>query len=227
MTPPQHLLVVDDDPAVRSLLRRGFTYEGYSVAVASSGEEALTSAQSTLPDLVVLDVTMPVMDGLEVCRQLKQEHPELPILMLTARDSPADEIAGLDLGADDYVTKPFDLDVLTARVRALLRHRGVEHPSVLEYSDLSLDTGERLARRGDRAIELTTTEFRLLHLFMLQPRQVLTKDQLLEQVWGYDFGGNPNVVEVYVSGLRRKLEAAGEVRLLQTVRGAGYALRES
>jgi two-component system, OmpR family, response regulator MprA len=226
MAQPRHLLVVDDDPAVTSLLRRAFSYEGYAVTVASSGVDALALVQSDVPDLIVLDITMPVLDGLEVCRQLKHEHPELPILMLTARDNPADEIAGLDLGANDYVTKPFDLDVLNARVRALLRQDGTEQPSTLEYAGLSLDTGERIAARDGRAIELTTTEFRLLHLFMLQPRQVLTKDQLLERVWGYDFGGNANVVEVYVSGLRRKLEAAGETRLIQTVRGAGYALRE-
>lgn len=227
MAQAQCLLVVDDDPAVRGLLRRGLSYEGYVIAEASSGDEALALTRSAPPDLIVLDVMMPGLDGLETCRQLKREHPELPILMLTARDSPADEIAGLDLGADDYVTKPFDIDVLVARIRALLRQRGAEHPSTLVYADLRLDTGERIATRASRAIELTTTEYRLLQLFMLQPRQVLTKEQILERVWGYDFGGNANVVEVYVASLRRKLEAQGEPRLIQTLRGAGYALRQA
>ena len=223
---PYHLLVVDDDPAVTSLLRRGFSYEGYKVSVASTGGEALTVAREDPPDLVVLDIMMPGMDGLEVCRRLRQADPAPPILLLTAKDSPSDQVIGLDAGADDYVTKPFAFEVLNARVRALLRRRDAEHPEVLRYADLRLDVGARLAYRGDRQIGLTTTEFALLHLLLSHPRQVLTKDQIMERVWGYDFGGNANIVEVYVRTLRTKLEAGGEPRLIQTVRGAGYALRE-
>jgi two-component system response regulator MprA len=223
---PYHLLVVDDDPAVTSLLRRGFSYEGYKVSVASTGEEALSLAREDPPDLVVLDIMMPGMDGLEVCRRLRQADPAPPILLLTAKDSPSDQVVGFDAGADDYVTKPFAFEVLNARVRALLRRREAEHPEVLRYADLRLDAGTRLAYRGDRQVELTATEFNLLHLLLSHPRQVLTKDQIMERVWGYDFGGNANIVEVYVRSLRTKLEAAGEPRLIQTVRGAGYALRE-
>ncbi|OGO51565.1 MAG: DNA-binding response regulator [Chloroflexi bacterium RBG_16_68_14] len=220
------ILVVDDDPAVTSLLRRGFAYEGYEVSTADSGPEALRLARERPPALVVLDVMMPEMDGLEVCRRLREADPSLPILLLTARDAPADQIAGLDTGADDYVTKPFSFEVLSARVRALLRRREGQQPEVLVYEDLRLDTGARIAFRGDRQINLTTTEYELLHLLMSHPRQVLTKDQIMERVWGYDFGGNANIVEVYVGALRRKLEEQGEPRLIQTVRGAGYALRE-
>ena len=223
---PYHLLVVDDDPAVTSLLRRGFSYEGYKVSVASTGEEALSVAREDPPDLVVLDIMMPGIDGLEVCRRLHQADPAPPILLLTAKESPSDQVVGLDAGADDYVTKPFAFEVLNARVRALLRRREAEHPEVLRYADLRLDVGARLAYRGDRHVGLTTTEFTLLQLLLSHPRQVLTKDQIMEQVWGYDFGGNANIVEVYVRSLRTKLEAGGEPRLIQTVRGAGYALRE-
>jgi two-component system response regulator MprA len=221
-----HLLVVDDDPAVTSLLRRGFSYEGYKVSVASTGEEALSVAREDPPDLVVLDIMMPGRDGLEVCRRLRQADPAPPILLLTAKDSPSDQVVGFDAGADDYVTKPFSFEVLNARVRALLRRREAEHPEVLRYADLRLDVSARVAYRGDRHIALTTTEFALLRLLLSHPRQVLTKDQIMERVWGYDFGGNANIVEVYVRSLRTKLEAGGEPRLIQTVRGAGYALRE-
>jgi two-component system response regulator MprA len=221
------LLVVDDDPAVTSLLGRGFSYEGFVVTSASSGEEALAFAREQPPDLVVLDVMMPGMDGIEVCRRLREADPTLPILMLTARDAPGDEVVGLDSGADDYVTKPFSFDVLHARVRALLRRTETEHPEVLSFADLRLDVGTRVANRADRPIELTTTEYRLLHLLLSNPRLVLTKEQILERVWGYDFGGNANIVEVYVRALRLKLEADGEPRLVQNLRGAGYALREA
>jgi len=220
------LLVVDDDPAVTSLLRRGFTYEGYEVLAAGSGAEALTLARERPPALVVLDIMMPEMDGLEVCRRLRQADPSLPILLLTAKDAPGDQIAGLDIGADDYVTKPFSFEVLAARVRALLRRHEGQQPTVLTYADLRLDTGARVAYRAGRQISLTTTEYELLQFLMSHPRQVLTKDQIMERVWGYDFGGNANIVEVYVRALRRKLEEQGEPRLIQTVRGAGYALRE-
>ncbi len=221
------ILVVDDDPAVTSLLRRGFTYEGYEVHAAGSGTEALQLARDHAPRLVILDIMMPGMDGLDVCRRLREADATLPILLLTAKDAPGDQIKGLDIGADDYVTKPFSFEVLAARVRALLRSRSGVQPDMLLYGDLRLDTGGRRAYRGERQIELTTTEYELLHLLISHPRQVLTKYQIMELVWGYDFGGNANIVEVYVGALRRKLEERGEPRLIQTVRGAGYALREA
>ena len=220
------ILVVDDDPAVSSLLRRSFAYEGYRVDTAASGAEALRLAMERPPALVVLDIMMPGMDGLEVCRRLREADSSLPILLLTAKDAPTDQIAGLGTGADDYVTKPFNLDVLLARVKALLRRGTRQEPEILTYADLRLDTGGRVAYRGDRRINLTTTEYELLHLLMVHPRQVVTKDQIIELVWGYDFGGSANIVEVYVRSLRKKLEERAEPRLIQTVRGAGYALRE-
>ena len=220
------ILVVDDDPSVTSLLRRGFTYEGYEVYAAASGSKALVIAREKPPDLVVLDIMMPGMDGLDVCRRLREADPALPILMLTAKDAPADQIAGLDTGADDYVTKPFSFELLAARVRALLRRREGKESDVLSYEDLRLDTGARVAYRGKRRINLTTTEYELLHLLMRHPRQVLAKDEIMEHVWGYDFGGNANIVEVYVRALRKKLQEQGETPLIQTIRGAGYALRK-
>jgi len=228
----RQLLVVDDDPAVTSLLRRGFSYEGYDVRAAASGDEALQLAGEELPDLVVLDLMMPGLDGLEVCRRLRAADPELPILMLTARDDPRDEVAGLDAGADDYVTKPFTFDVLNARIRSLLRRRSHATPaasesSSLRYMDLSLDVAGHVAYRGARRVDLTSTQFNLLQLLLQNAQQVLSKEQILERVWGYDFGGDANIVEVYVRSLRVKLEAEGEPRLIQTVRGAGYVLRES
>jgi two-component system response regulator MprA len=219
------VLVVDDDAAVTSLLRRGFTYEGYDVAIARSGPEALKLARDRPPALVVLDVMMPEMDGFEVCRRLRDADPSLPVLLLTARDAPGDQVTGLDIGADDYVVKPFTFEVLAARVRALLRRKESHLPDVLVFEDLRLDVGTRIAHRGRRAIHLTTTEFELLQLLMSNPRQVLTKDYLMKRIWGYGFGGNVNIVEVYIAGLRRKLEEGNERRLIQTIRGAGYALR--
>jgi two-component system response regulator MprA len=220
------ILIVDDDPAVTSLLRRGFAYEGYRVDTAASGAEALSVARERPPDLVVLDIMMPGMDGLEVCRRLRDVSRSLPILLLTAKDAPADQIMGLETGADDYVAKPFNFDVLLARVKALLRRGGQQEPGLLTYADLRLDTGARVAYREDRQVNLTTTEYELLRLLMMHPRQVVTKDQIMERVWGYDFGGSTNIVEVYIRSLRKKLEERGEPRLIQTIRGAGYALRE-
>ena len=222
----QRILVIDDDPAVTSVLKRGLSYEGFAVDTAGSGEEGLATARDRPPDLVILDVMMPGLDGLEVLRRLRAADPQIPILMLTARDAPADQVAGLGQGADDYVVKPFAFEVLVARVRASLRRREAEHPPILRFLDLSLDTGTRLARRGSREIALTSTEYDLLRQFLEHPRRVLPKDFLMDRVWGYDFGGNANVLEVYVKQLRQKLEAAGEPRLIHTLRGAGYVLRD-
>ncbi len=222
----QRILVVDDDPAVTSLLKRGLAYEGFAVDTAASGSDGLSLAREHPPDLVILDVMMPGLDGWEVLRRLRAADRELPILMLTARDAPSDQVQGLDLGADDYVVKPFTFDVLAARVRAALRRRQAVQADVLRFQDLALDTGTHLARRGDREVDLTSTEYDLLHQFLLHPRRVLPKEMLMERVWGYDFGGNANIVEVYVKQLRQKLEAGGEPRLIHTLRGSGYALRE-
>lgn len=222
----RRILVVDDDPAVTSVLKRSLAYEGFVVDTASSGTEALVLTRTQTPDLVILDIMLPGMDGLEVLRRLRAADPHLPILMLTAKDSPLDQVQGLEEGADDYVVKPFTFEVLLARIRALLRRHEAEHPPVLRFADLSLDTGTRRARRGDREIDLTTTEYNLLLQFLRHPRRVLPKEFLMERVWGYDFGGNTNVLEVYVKQLRQKLEANGEPRLIHTLRGTGYVLRE-
>jgi two-component system response regulator MprA len=220
------ILVVDDDPGVTDVLRRGLTYEGFVVDMAGSGEEALALLRERPPDLVILDILMPGLDGFEVLRRLRAADPHLPVLMLTARDAPSDQVRGLTEGADDYVVKPFTFEVLVARVRALLRRRQLEQPEVLRYGDLALDTGTRRARRAEREIELTATEYRLLYLFLRYPERVLPKEFLMDRVWGYDFGGNTNILEVYIRQLRQKLEAGGERRLIQTVRGMGYVLRE-
>jgi DNA-binding response OmpR family regulator len=220
------ILVIDDDPGLTGVLRRGLSYEGFDVAAAGSGEEGLARARERYPDLVILDVMMPGLDGLQVLRRLRAADPRLPVLLLTARDAPADEVAGLQGGADDYVTKPFTFEVLLARVRALLRRQESDAPPVLRFADLCLDTGARRAQRGRRPIDLTGTEYDLLRQFLEHPRRVLPRDLLMDRVWGYDFGGNANVLEVYVKQLRQKLEAAGEPRLIHTVRGIGYVLRE-
>ncbi|HWQ14379.1 MAG TPA: response regulator transcription factor [Roseiflexaceae bacterium] len=223
----QHILVVDDDPAVTSLLRRGLSYEGFSVDAASSGAEGLARARQRPPDLAILDIMMPGMDGIEVLRRLRAAEPHLPVILLTAKDAPTDQVHGLESGADDYVVKPFTFEVLLARVRALLRRRGAEQTPRLTFADLTLDTGSHSVERGGRSIALTSLEFKLLQEFMAHPRQVLSKETLLDRVWGYDFGGNANVVEVYVKQLRQKLGAAGEPPLIHTIRGAGYVLREN
>ena len=222
----QRILVIDDDPAVTSVLRRGLSYEGFAVDTASSGAEGLEIARERSPDLVILDVMMPGMDGLEVLSRLRAADEGLPVLFLTAKDAPADQIQGLQRGADDYVVKPFVFGILLARVQALLRRSEAERPAVLRFADLSLDMGARRAERGTRDIDLTKTEFQLLEELLRQPRRVLSREILMEHVWGYDFEGNTNVLEVYVRQLRQKLEAAGEPRLIQTVRGVGYVVRE-
>ena len=219
------ILVIDDDRRITALLRRALAYEGYEVDIAPDGAKGLLAARDRPPDLVILDVMMPGIDGLEVCRRLRSGG-EVPILMLTARDEVPDRVAGLDAGADDYLVKPFALEELLARVRALLRRREGGNGAILSFGDLRLDTGRRLAQRGESKIELTTKEFELLTLFLRHPRQVLMRDFILEQVWGYDFGGDANVLEVYVGYLRNKLEDGGKPRLIQTVRGAGYVLLE-
>jgi two-component system response regulator MprA len=226
------ILVVDDDRAVRESLRRSLGFNGYEVDLAGDGAEALQHVAAQRPDAVVLDVMMPRVGGLEACRRLRADGDDIPILVLTARDSVADRVAGLDAGADDYLVKPFALEELLARLRALLRRTGAtsnpdEDPSGLAFADLRLDPATRDVTRGDRPIRLTRTEFSLLELFLRNPRQVLDRARILEEVWGYDFPTTANSLEVYVGYLRRKTEADDEPRLLHTVRGVGYALRET
>lgn len=221
---PVRVLVVDDDRRITAMLRRALVYEGYEVDIAPDGANGLRLARDRSPDVVVLDVMMPELDGLEVTRRLRAVG-DVPILLLTARDAVVDRVAGLDSGADDYLVKPFDLDELLARVRALLRRREGPQGGVLSFSDLILDLTRREARRGKRVIELTTKEFELLALFLRHPRHVLTRDHIMDEVWGYE-RGDANVLEVYVGYLRSKLEEGGESRLIQTVRGAGYVMRE-
>jgi two-component system, OmpR family, response regulator MprA len=218
------VLVVDDDPNIRSVVSRGLRFEGYDVQVAADGPAALQCARTTPPDVVVLDVMLPGMDGLEVCRRLRRGM-RAPILMLTARDAVPDRVAGLDSGADDYLVKPFDFDELLARIRALLRRAQPQPDEVLSYADLRLDTGTREAYRLHRRIDVTTREYELLLLLLRHPRHVLTREQILERVWG-DAEVDSNAIEVHIARLRDKLEADGETRLIQTVRGAGYTLRE-
>ena len=221
------ILVVDDERAVRESLRRALELEGYEIELAGDGEEALYRLDTDdQPDAVILDVLMPGVDGLEVCRRIRRTGSKLPVLMLTARDAVENRVAGLDAGADDYVTKPFALEELLARVRALLRRTTEDTNGVLRFGDLELDPGTREVRRHGAPIELTRTEFSLLELFMRNPRQVLTRSIIFERVWGYDFGFASNSLDVYIGYLRRKTEAGGKPRLIQTVRGVGYALRE-
>jgi two-component system, OmpR family, response regulator MprA len=222
------VLVVDDEAAVRDALRRALILEGYSVELAADGAEALHRLGNGIgADAVILDVLMPGIDGLEVCRRLRSSGNRVPVLMLTARDEISDRVAGLDAGADDYLVKPFALEELLARLRALLRRKTDADGDVLRFADLELNPATREVRRSGDPIELTRTEFSLLELFMLNPRQVLTRSVIFERVWGYDFGNSSNSLDVYIGYLRRKTEAGGKPRLLQTVRGVGYALRES
>jgi two-component system response regulator MprA len=222
------ILVVDDERAVRESLRRALELEDYEVDLAGDGEEALQRLESEAqPDAVILDVLMPGVDGLEVCRRLRRSGSGLPVLMLTARAELENRVAGLDAGADDYVTKPFALEELLARLRALLRRTTNGSGDALRFAGLELDPGTREVRRDGEAIELTRTEFSLLELFMRNPRQVLTRSLVFERVWGYDFGYASNSLDVYIGYLRRKTEAGGRPRLVHTVRGVGYALREA
>ena len=222
------VLVVDDEPAVRRALERALRLENHDVELAGDGEEALDALASKPADVVILDVMMPRLDGLEVCRRMRQAGDRTPILMLTARDAIDDRVTGLDVGADDYLVKPFALRELQARLRALLRRSGdgAGDGEVLRYADLVLDPVAHEVRRGERVIELSKTEFLLLELFMRHPRQVLTRSTIFENVWGYDFGPTSNALGVYMGYLRRKTEEGGESRLLHTVRGIGYVLRD-
>ena len=224
------ILVVDDDRAVRESLRRSLTFNGYTVDLAVDGLDALEKSAASRPDALVLDVMMPRLDGLEVCRRLRSTGDDLPIQVLTARDSVSERVAGLDAGADDYLPKPFALEELLARLRALLRRAvpevGVESEA-MTFADLTLDPVTREVTRGERPISLTRTEFSLLEMLMANPRRVLTRSRILEEVWGYDFPTSGNALEVYVGYLRRKTEAEGEIRLIHTVRGVGYVLRET
>lgn len=219
------ILVIEDDEAIVRFIRRGLAYEKYEVETASDGRTGLQKAQENPPDVVVLDLMLPGLDGIEVCRRLRMVS-DVPILILTARDSVNDRVMGLDTGADDYMTKPFNMNELLARIRALLRRSKPPLPQTLVFADLTLDTGTHQAKRGERVITLTSKEYDLLELFLMHPRQVLTRDFIFARAWGYDFGGESNIIEVYIRYLRQKLEANGEPRLLHTVRGVGYVLRE-
>jgi len=224
------ILVVDDDRAVRDSLRRSLEFNGYVVDVAADGAEALARVPAIGPDVIVMDVMMPRLDGLEATKALRAAGNDVPILVLTARDAVHDRVDGLDAGADDYLTKPFALEEMLARLRALLRRtasRDSDEQTLLSFADLSLDTATREVRRGERSVSLTRTEFALLELFMRRPRRVLERSFILEEVWGFDFPTTANSLEVYVGYVRRKLEQDGELRLLHTMRGVGYVLRET
>lgn len=220
------VLVVDDDEEIRASLRRSLAFDGYRVVTAANGEEALQLARERAPDLVVLDILLPGLDGLEVCRRLRASDESLPIVMLTARDAVCDRVVGLEIGADDYLVKPFAFEELRARIRVRLRRTQARPLRKLSFADLQLDTAAREAWRGQRQIALTATEYELLKLFLEHPRQVLTRDLIYERVWGYDFAGESKVMEVYIRYLREKLETAGEKRLIHTMRGVGYVLKE-
>lgn len=219
------ILIIEDEERIRNFLQRGLSLEGYMVESASDGQSGLHIFEDFSPDLILLDLMLPGMDGLEVCRRLR-ESSNTPVLMLTAKESIEDRVAGLDAGADDYLVKPFALDELLARVRALLRRAPSAPPQVHNFADLELDTGTRQGRRGEYSFDLTIKEYELLELFMKNPRRVLTRDVIYDKVWGYDFGRESNIIEVYVRYLRQKTEQGGMSRLIHTVRGVGYVMRE-
>ncbi len=221
----ERILVIEDEQKIADLLRRGLAYEGYQVQLAADGETGLKAARDHMPDLVILDVMLPGLDGFEVARRLRAGG-DVPVLMLTAKDAVADRVKGLDSGADDYLVKPFAFEELLARVRAQLRRHKATDATTFRFADLALDTSTREVTRGARRVDLTTKEFDLLHFFILHPRQVLPRELIYDRIWGYDFGGESNILEVYIRYLRSKLEANREPRLIQTVRGVGYALRE-
>ncbi|MCB0162723.1 MAG: response regulator transcription factor [Anaerolineae bacterium] len=222
------ILVADDDQKLLKMVRRTLIYEGFEVVTATTGHEAIDRLQAETPDLIILDWMMPELDGLAMLKQIRAAGDDIPILMLTARDAVEDRVKGLDRGADDYLVKPFAPSELLARLRALLRRSKItDLDGPLVYGDLYLDPVSRETRRGSRMFELTPKEFELFHLLMRHPRQVLIRDRILEEVWGYDFGGEDNVLEVYIGYLRKKTEAGGEPRLIQTVRGVGYVLRKA
>ncbi|MFI7420593.1 response regulator transcription factor [Nonomuraea sp. NPDC049684] len=229
MTEPARLLVVDDEPALREALQSSLEFEGYRVGTANDGQAALEALAAGSYEAVLLDVMMPRLDGLTTCRRLRAQGNHIPVLMLTARDAVGDRVSGLDAGADDYLVKPFELDELLARVRALLRRGALNAASAdggtLSYGDLRMDPATREVTRGARALDLTRTEYLLMELFLAHPRQVLTRDQILNEVWGFDFEPTSNSLDVYVMYLRRKTEAGGEPRVIHTVRGVGYVLR--
>jgi DNA-binding response OmpR family regulator len=221
------ILLIEDEPQIAGFISRGLRREGYQVLEAYDGETGLDLAFAELPELIILDIMLPGIDGLTVCRQIRDAQLQTPILMLTAKDAIPDRVAGLEAGADDYLVKPFAFEELLARVRALGRRKApIESDAPLSFADLTLNPSTRMAQRGDRSIELTAKEYDLLELFMRHPNQVLTRDQIYNRIWGYDFGGESNIIEVYIRYLRSKLETGDESRLLHTVRGVGYALRE-
>ncbi len=223
----ERILIIEDEARIAQFVERGLIYEGYRVSVAPDGQTGLAVARDNPPDLVILDWMLPGLDGLEVCKRLRAAG-DMPILMLTAKDDVRDRVVGLDAGADDYLVKPFSIDELIARVRALFRRAApTSRPQVLRFDDLSLDTGTHRAYRNERAIDLTAKEYELLALFMRNPRQVLTRDVIFDRIWGYDFGGESNIIEVYVRYLRQKIEGEAGSRLIHTVRGVGYVLREA
>jgi two-component system, OmpR family, response regulator MprA len=223
---PQRILIIEDETEIANYLRRGLTYEGFAVEIAGDGLAALAIARERIPDVVVLDLMLPGLDGMEVAQRLRAGS-SVPIIMLTARDSVADRVAGLERGADDYLVKPFAFEELLARIRVQLRrHQAQDIGEVLRFGALAMDLAAHEVRLGDRRIEFTAKEFELLELFMRHPRQVLTRVLLYERIWGYDFGGESNVIEVYIRALRQKLESAGAPRLIHTLRGVGYVLRE-
>ena len=222
----EKILIIEDDQAIVRVLKRSLTYEGYHVEAEFDGEKGFQKYQQFRPDVIVLDWMLPGIDGIEVCDRIRANDDNTPILMLTAKDTTRDRVQGLDSGVDDYMVKPFEIDELNARVRALLRRTKPERSVILSFNDLELDTTTRLASRKGRSINLTAKEYDLLELFLRHPKQVLTRDIIFDRVWGYDFGGESNVLDVYIRYLRQKIEEKGETRLLHTVRGVGYVMRE-